>query len=131
MRIITLQHIKTKGFLKLLRELNGYLFNGILSTDEFGLFMALVMNADWDKRHRNVGRVCISNNTLGKIRGLNRAKVADLKKSLVKKGFIQIVGEENSVDIILISSFEKYLLNTDFGYSKIFKELEGPENQLT
>ena len=124
MRVITHDKIKSLGFLKLLREFNVSLFDGNLDISEFSLLMVLSMNADWDRRHRNFGRVCISNKMLGKIKGLNRNKVPILKKSLSKKGYIQIVDNENSVDVIKINNFDKYQLNPDFGYAKIFKEVD-------
>lgn len=129
MKIITSDKIKTTGFLKLNRELNGFLFAEDLSTDEFGLLLIFAMNADWDTRHRNFGRVCISNKTLGKIRGLNRNKAANLKKSLESKGFIKKHETENGVDIIEVIGFEKFQPNPNLGYAGIVKSLESESNK--
>lgn len=124
MKIITPDKIKTKGFLKLHREHNHLLFTGVLSIDEFGLLMVLVMNADWDIKHKNFGRVCIPNKLLGEIKGFNRNKVAILKESLNKKGLVKKVDEENSVDVIEIIDFNKYQPNPNFGYAGIIKSLD-------
>lgn len=130
MRIITSDRIKNKGFLKLLREYNVGLFKGKISLDEFGLMQILIMNADWDNRHRNYGKLCLSNKLLGKIKGLSRNKVAILKASLINKKYIKIIGKENLVDIIEVCNFNKYQPNPDFGYAKIFydasKEADKP-----
>lgn len=128
MRPIDQKQLNTKGYLKLPRVLNGLLFAGKLDIKEFTLLMVLIMNCDWDYRHKNVGRVCVSNKKLASIKGLNRNLVSKLKNALVNKGLIKKEGVEyNGIDIIEVRNFDKYQTNQKLGFNWLLKDIEKEE----
>lgn len=115
---------KFDGFLQLPRELNSKLFTGELTFNEFGLLLILVMNADWDSRHKAYRKVLISNSKLGTIEGLDRNKVAKLKKFLIKKKIIELIGKKEAIEIIRIFDFEKYQAKIDWKMATLLKDIE-------
>ena len=131
MRPVSKESLKTNGYLKLHRGLNGLLFAGKLEIKEFALFLIFVMNCDWDYRHKNFGKVCISNKMLSSVKGLYRSLIPKLKDALVKKGLIKINGTEYGIEIIEVCNFDKYQTDPKFGFNWLLKDIEKEEKTNT
>lgn len=121
---------KFKNYNLLPRRFNKMLFCGEISLDEFAILLIYVMCADWDNRHKVYSTISISNNFLSKkIIGLSRNKVAELKKTLLEKGFIKLLESKNGLDTVKIEKFNDFQPKIDWNMKRIEKEIDEENNK--
>lgn len=93
---------KLRGYYKMPRMLIIQLLERKITASQFSLLLIYIGFADRDKRHKNYATSDISNRKLSRIIGLNKDKIAQDKKILYVKGFIDIKNKKGNKQIIKI-----------------------------
>ena len=113
---------KNKTYNLLPRWLNQKMVEQSLTFDEFGVLLILVMNANYGER--KFGHVCLSNIEIGKIRGLNRNKVARIKKSLLNKKLITKLGKDHGIDSLKVENFYDFQHKIDWKMRQMLRDID-------
>lgn len=80
---------KFNGYLPLLRAALYLMTSNTLSFAQFGAYIVLVSQADFDKRHKNYGVIIRDDYEIADALGCDSTTVYNHRKTLIKKGLLQ------------------------------------------
>lgn len=86
--------INYSGYIPILRSILLLLKNRILSLPQLGSYIFLVMQADFDKKHRYYGAIIRDDKQLADAAGVNQTTIYRHRKELIQS---QLLFEENGV----------------------------------
>ena len=117
--------VNISGYIALPRALLCYKKKNNLSFSEFCVYLCLIMQADFDKRHKRYGVIIREDAKIAELLNCDKTTIYKQKKKLLAKGFIRKEHDYyciNNFDVFDPSFLKEIIQLTDESLQKVFAD---------